>query len=132
MKRLCLIAVVLLMATALISCGSVETVETEANTDIISNDLKIGDAFTITGEVGYSEQPSDIGETYCYITTEREINYYYTDIYGEESNWKTVVFFTKENDTDILKEYIGQTVTVSGTFDSEVHGIPYITNVDVK
>ena len=94
--------------------------------------LKIGDSFSVTGIVEYSDEPSDIGQEYCFITGNKKIEYYYTDIYGEQSQFASNVFYTKGNDTALLKEYIGREVTLSGLFDAESHGIPYITNITVK
>ncbi len=93
--------------------------------------LKIGDKFKITGVVDYSDSPSDIGEEYCFMSCESEIEYYYIDIYGEESKWKSNTFYTKGADTAFLKEYVGETLTVFGTFDAECHGIPYITDIEI-
>ena len=96
------------------------------------NVMKEGDSFSVTGVVDYSDEPSDIGQEYCYITTNEKIEYSYEDIYGETSVWSSEIFYTKGDDTDILKEYIGKSITVSGIFDAEVHGIPYITSISVK
>lgn len=94
--------------------------------------MKIGDGLAVTGMVEYSDEPSDIGQEYCFVTGTEEIKYRYTDIYGEESEWKSNVFFTKGDDTALLKEYAGSVVTVSGIFDAESHGIPYITDITVS
>ena len=93
--------------------------------------LRKGDLFSVTGIVEYSDDPSDIGQEYCLITGNEKTEYFYTDIYGEESKWASDIFYTKGNDTALLKEYVGQKVTVSGVFDAECHGIPYITNITV-
>lgn len=119
MKKLGLIIICILVLTLFISCGSHDKV------------LKKGDVFTITGMVDYSDEPSDIGQNYCSITGALTIEYLYTDIYEEESKWSSNVFYTKGKDTILLKKYIGQQVTVSGVFDAESHGIPYITNIDI-
>ncbi len=103
----------------------------EAILDELPKVLEKGERFTITGIVDYSDEPSDIGENYCSITGDAKIEYLYTDIYDEESKWSSNVFYTKENDTTLLKKYVGQQVTVSGIFDAECHGIPYITKIDV-
>lgn len=94
--------------------------------------LNIGDRFSLTGIVDYSDEPSDIGQEYCFITGTEEIEYYYIDIYGEKSKWSSKVFYTKGNDTALLKDYVGQKLTVYGVFDAECHGIPYITNVTIE
>ena len=94
--------------------------------------LKIGDKFSVTGVVDYSDEPSDIGLEYCFITGADETEYYYIDIYGEQSKWSSKVFYTKGNDTALLKEYVGKRLTVSGIFDAECHGIPYITNITIS
>ena len=91
--------------------------------------LKIGDEFSVTGIVEYSDQPSDIGQEYCFITGAEKIEYYYIDIYGDLSKWASNVFYTKDGDTYLLKDYVGKKVTVTGTFDAECHGIPYITKI---
>ena len=93
--------------------------------------MKIGDGLTVTGLVEYSDEPSDIGEVYCFVTGAEKLKYRYIDIYGEESEWESDTFYTKGDDTALLKEYVGSVVTVSGTFDAESHGIPYITKVTV-
>ena len=98
-----------------------------ANPDI----LKIGDSFSVTGTVDYSDEPSDIGQEYCFISGNEKFEYYYTDIYGEQSQFASDVFYTKDDDTALLKEYVGQRLTVSGTFEAESHGIPYITDIKV-
>ncbi len=121
MKKIGLIAICVLIIAFLVSCG----------TDNSEKVLKKGDKITITGMVEYSEEPSDIGQKYCSVTGDKNIEYVYTDIYDEESKWSSNVFFTKEKDTDILKKYVGQKVTVSGVLDTESHGIPYITNIEI-
>lgn len=93
--------------------------------------LEIGDAFTLTGVIDYSDEPSDIGQEYCVVTITDKIEYYYKDIYGKQSKWESNTFFTKGNDTVLLKDYVGAEVTISGTFDAESHGIPYITNIEI-
>lgn len=95
------------------------------------NTLRNGDFFSVTGVVDFSDDPSDIGQEYCLITGNEKIQYYYTDIYNNESKWASDVFYTKGNDTPLLKEYVGEKVTVSGVFDAECHGIPYITNISI-
>ncbi len=87
--------------------------------------------FSVTGIVDYSDEPSDIGQEYCFITGSETIEYYYTDIYDQESKWASNIFYTYGEDTALLKEYVGQEITVSGAFDAESHGIPYITNIMV-
>ena len=104
------------------------TAETETNSVKI---LEKGEAVSLSGMVGYSNRPSDIGEEYCLITIDKKIEYYYKDIYGETSKWSSNVFYTKGEDTAVLKEYTGKNVTVAGTFEAESHGIPYITNITV-
>ena len=94
--------------------------------------MKNGDKFSVTGILEYSDEPSDIGQEYCFITGSEKLQYFYTDIYGKQSQFESNVFYTKGEDTALLKEYVGQKLTVSGTFDAECHGIPYITNVTVK
>lgn len=93
--------------------------------------LRIGDELTVTGVVDYSDEPSDIGIEYCFISSDTDIEYYYTDVYDEESKWHSNVFYTIGSDTELLKEYVGQKLTVSGIFDAESHGIPYITNIEI-
>lgn len=93
--------------------------------------LKIGDTFSLTGVINYSDEPSDIGQEYCSVTIVNKIEYYYNDIYGKQSKWSSDVFFTKGDDTTLLKDYIGSEITISGVFDSESHGIPYITNITI-
>ena len=102
-----------------------------AGSGVSADMLKKGDSFSLTGIVGYSNEPSDIGQEYCFITSDIKIDYYYTDIYDEQSTWSSDVFYTKGDDTDLLKEYAGQKISISGIFDAEVHGIPYITNITV-
>lgn len=122
MRRICLIIFALLMVvTVLVSCG-------KNKNDI----LKSGDMFTVTGKVEYSDEPSDIGQEYCSIKGSKKIEYLFVDIYGEEAKWSSETFFTRGTDTNLLKEYVGQEITVSGCFATEVHGIPYITNITVK
>lgn len=100
--------------------------------ETVSEDaLKIGDEFLITGTVDYSDKPSDIGQEYCFVTGDKEIEYCYMDIYDKESKWQSNVFYTKGDDTALLKDYVGCEVTISGIFDAECHGIPYITQIEV-
>lgn len=94
--------------------------------------LEKGDIFSLTGIVDYSNKPSDIGQEYCFIKGENEVEYNYKDIYGEISKWSSDVFYTKGQDTALLKAYVGKSITISGEFDAESHGIPYITNIDIK
>ncbi len=94
--------------------------------------LEKGDFFFITGVVNYSDEPSDIGQEYCFITTGEKVEYNYIDIYGETSKWSSDVFCTKGEDTTLMKDYVGKTVTISGVFDAESHGIPYITNIIIE
>ena len=94
--------------------------------------LEIGDTFTLTGVVSYSDEPSDIGQEYCSVTINEKKEYYYNDIYDKRSKWSSDIFFTKGNDTVLLKDYVGSEITISGTFDAESHGIPYITNVTIS
>ncbi len=115
-----------------------EKISVEAPEDVektkelmVSQPLEVGDSFTISGMVDYSDEPSDIGKEYCFVAGDVEIEYYYTDIYDERSQWKSDIFYTKGADTGILKKYVGQEVTLSGIFDSECHGIPYITNISI-
>ena len=105
--------------------------DTSAESSVIEV-LKKGTPFSVKGVVGYSDEPSDIGTEYCYVTGNEKIEYYFTDIYNEQSKWASDVFYTQGDDTEILRSYVGQTVTVSGIFDAECHGVPYITNVTVK
>ena len=122
MKKISIIIVVLLMiSVVLISCGKNQ-----------SGVLSAGDTFSVTGIVEYSDEPSDIGKEYCSVTGSDKLEYLFIDIYGEESTWSSDTFFTRGRDTELLKEYVGRKVTVSGFFDSESHGIPYITNITVK
>jgi hypothetical protein len=108
--------------TFLVSCGN------DSNGKV----LKVGDKFTISGMVTYSEEPSDIGQRYCAVAGDVEFEYIYTDIYEEKSKWSSKEFFTKDDeDTDLLKKYEGKEVTVSGVFDAESHGVPYITNIEI-
>ena len=99
--------------------------------DAVNKLLKPGDKFTVTGVVDYSDKPSDIGNNYCSVTGDVKIEYLYMDIYNEESQWSSNVFYTKGNDTILLKKYVGQEITVSGEFDAECHGIQYITNIEI-
>lgn len=101
------------------------------NKSVSVDELRIGDTFSVTGMVSYSNEPSDIGQEYCYVTGDREIEYYYMDIYDKESKWQSNVFYTKGDDTDLLKDYVGCEVEVLGIFDAECHGIPYITQIKV-
>lgn len=101
-------------------------------TDETAETLEKGDMFSVTGVVEYSDEPSDIGQEYCFITGQERIEYFYTDIYDEKSKYSSDVFYTRGNDTTFLKEYIGQEVTITGTFDAECHGIPYITDITVQ
>ena len=103
----------------------------KGNTNSAQDVLKIGDTFSVTGIVDYSDEPSDIGQEYCLITGNEKIEYYYIDIYDEQSKWSSDVFYTKGEDTALLKEYVGQKIGVSGVFDAESHGIPYITNITI-
>ena len=121
MKKLFVLLICLIIAFS--GCAKNEAVSVD--------EMKIGDTFSVTGMVAYSDEPSDIGQEYCFITGDREIEYYYTDIYGEQSKWKSNVFYTKGEDTPLLKEYVGREVTVSGIFDAESHGIPYITQIEI-
>ncbi len=122
MKKICLIIVALFtLTTILVSCGRNQ-----------SDILTAGDVFSVTGKVDYSDEPSDIGQEYCFIVGSEKIEYLYIDIYGEESKWSSDTFFTQGNDTELLKEYIGQEITVSGTLATEVHGIPYITDITIE
>lgn len=129
MKRVCITLFCLIIILS--GCGQ----NTDNNVDVNKTDkafLKAGDEFYVTGIVQYSDEPSDIGREYCFVTGDKKLDYVYTDIYDEESKWSSEVFYTRSEDTEILKEYIGEKVTVSGTFDAECHGIPYITGVEVK
>lgn len=123
MKKLGFIALCVIMITLFVSCGN------DSNGKV----LKVGDKFTISGMVTYSEEPSDIGQRYCTVAGDVEFEYIYTDIYEEESKWSSKEFFTKDDeDTDLLKKYEGKEVTVSGVFDAEAHGVPYITNIEIE
>lgn len=122
MKRLiCTIMILLFTTIILFSCGN-------RKTDV----LTAGDVFSITGIVEYSDEPSDIGNEYCSVTGSVKKEYLYIDIYGQESKWSSDIFFTQGKDTVLLKDYVGQKVTVSGELAAESHGIPYITNITVK
>lgn len=122
MKKICLIMMALFIVTTILtSCGKNQH-------DV----LTAGDVFSVTGKVDYSDEPSDIGEEYCLIAGSEKIEYFYVDIYEETSQWSSDTFFTQGNDTDLLKEYVGQEITVSGVFATEVHGIPYITNITIE
>lgn len=122
MKKLGFTALCVIMITLFVSCGN------DSNGKV----LKVGDKFTISGMVTYSEEPSDIGQRYCSVAGDVEFEYVYTDIYDEESKWSSKEFFTKDDeDTDLLKKYEGKEVTVSGVFDAESHGVPYITNIEI-
>ena len=122
MKKIGFIALCVIMITLFVSCGN----------DSKGKVLKKGEEFTISGIVAYSEEPSDIGQRYCSVAGNVEFEYVYTDIYGEESKWTSKEFFTNnDEDTDLLKKYEGETITVTGLFDSEGHGVPYITNVEI-
>ena len=122
MKKLISIMIVLsLMAVTLVSCGNKQP-----------EVLKAGDDFSVTGMVEYFDEPSDIGNEYCSVTGNVKIKYEYVDIYGEKSSWSSETFFTQGDDTVLLKDYVGKKVTVSGVFAAECHGIPYITNIEIK
>ena len=111
-------------------CGCSQNNSTD--TQPVVEEVKIlekGDSFSLTGTVDYSDSPSDIGQEYCLITVDEKIEYYYIDIYGETSKWSSNVFYTKGEDTAYLKDFVGKSVTISGVFDAESHGIPYITNI---
>ena len=127
MKKMLLVilCIIFLISGCTDSSFNSENIVETPNTDI----LRKGDFFSITGVVDYSEDPSDVGQEYCLITGSEKITYYYTDIYDEESKWSSEVFYTQGKDTALLKEYVGKKVTVSGFFDAECHGIPYITNI---
>ena len=101
------------------------------NNSVSADMLKKGDSFSLTGVIDYSNEPSDIGQEYCFITSDTKIDYYYTDIYDEQSTWSSNVFYTKGDGTNLLKEYVGREISISGIFDAESHGIPYITNITV-
>ncbi len=94
--------------------------------------IKAGDEFLVTGTIDYSDEPSDIGREYCFITGDKSLDYTFIDVYNEESKWASNVFYTRGEDTELLKKYVGQKLTVSGVFDAECHGIPYITKVNIK
>lgn len=136
MKKI--LVVLICMAVILCGCGGNEIVlENDAlsnentNNTVSADMLKKGDSFSLTGIVDYSNKPSDIGQEYCFITCDTKTDYYYTDIYNEMSSWSSDVFYTKGDDTVLLKEYVGQKISISGIFDAESHGIPYITNITV-
>ncbi len=129
MKKLCiaLFCVILLLS----GCGQ----KKDDNVDVNKTDkafLKAGDEFSVTGIIQYSDEPSDIGREYCFVTGDKKLDYTYIDIYNEESKWASEVFYTRGEDTEKLKKYVGEKLTVSGIFDAECHGIPYITNVTVE
>ena len=95
--------------------------------------LTKGNAFSLTGVVEYSDSPSDIGNEYCSVMGDVRFDYNYYDIYGNLSKYSSRIFYTKRQpDTNLLKQYVGETVTVSGYFDSESHGVPYITGITIK
>ncbi len=128
MKKLSCVVILVLCIMVLSSCRAVQ----KKNAEGFSEKLKAGDGFTVTGMVDFSDKPSDIGEQYCFVTVEEEIEYFYIDIYGEEAEWSSDTVYTRGDDTEILKQYIGKRVTVSGLFQAESHGIPYITNIEVQ
>ena len=121
MKKIGFIAICVLIITLLVSCGN----------DISKKVLKEGDRITVTGIVEYSEKPSDIGQRYCSVTGDVEFEYTYIDIYDKESKWSSNQFFAKGADTDLLKEYEGEKVTVTGVLETESHGILYITDIEI-
>ncbi len=137
MKRLFVLLVCMLIVVS--GCSKNEAVSLEKNDSqnkttsktVLKDLLKIGDTFSITGMVDYSDKPSDIGQEYCFVTGDKEIEYYYIDIYDKESKWQSNIFYTKGDDTTLLKDYVGRKITVSGVFDAECHGIPYITNIEI-
>lgn len=96
-----------------------------------SSILKDGDVITVTGTVSYSNEPSDIGSQYCAINDIEPIAYYYTDMEGEQCDLTSTIIFTAEQETELMKAYVGQEVTVSGKLATECHGIPYITECEV-
>lgn len=121
-----------LLCFCIFACGCSQSGNTDISEKESINIMEIGDNITVTGVVGYSDKPSDIGQEYCFITTDKKTEYKYKDIYGGTSEWSSNVFYTKGDDTEYLKEYIGKNVTVSGIFDAESHGIPYITSIEVE
>ena len=136
MKKI--LVVLICMAVILCGCGKTENImennslpNENAGNSVSEQLLEKGQNFLIEGIVGYSDEPSDIGQQYCFVTCDTKISYYYTDIYNEKSSWSSEVFYSKGNDTVLLKEYVGRKVKLSGIFDAESHGIPYITNITV-
>lgn len=113
-------------------CGCSQSANTNVSEMESVKVVERGDNLTLTGVVDYSDKPSDIGQEYCFITTDKEIEYTYKDVYDGISKWSSSVFYTKGKDTERLKEYVGKSITVSGVFDAESHGIPYITNIVIK
>jgi len=123
MKKICDL-LLCVMCVIVFVCGCSQ----ESSSDV----MKKGDKFSITGVVSYSNEPSDIGQEYCFVTTNDKIAYSYKDIYDEMSDWSSNVFYTRGDDTAVLRPYVGKNITVSGVFDAESHGIPYITKVTVE
>jgi len=122
MKRITAIVLSVLFIACVAGCR-------EEKHDILGE----GDLFEISGTVEFCDEPSDIGTEFCLIQGNTEIEYCYKDIYGEESLWKSDTFYTrKKEDTEYLRKFTGKKVTVSGTFKSEVHGVPYITDISIK
>ena len=129
MKKICLILFCVMIFLS--GCGQKEKTDIDAGKNEKTY-LKAGDEISVTGTVFYSDEPSDIGREYCFITGDKKLDYKFTDVYDEESEWASEVFYTRGEDTELLKKYVGEKLTVSGVFDADCHGIPFVTKVTIK
>ncbi len=104
--------------------------EPDSQPELPTDALRIGQEITVSGAVQYSNEPSDIGEEYCFFDVP-SYSYIYEGIDYEQCANETDVIFTRGKATELLKDYIGQSVEIKGVFGSEMHGIPYIDNITV-
>lgn len=93
--------------------------------------IKDGSQITATGIVHYSSSPSDLGMEYCYIKVNTPYKYQYGDYTGATCEGETNVYFFSGEEAMPLKAYVGQKVTVSGTFKGGCHGEPFVYNAEV-
>lgn len=95
--------------------------------------IKNGDPVTVTGVVQYSDESNDIGYGYCFIDGLETLRYVFepSDAKDGTQQSSTETVFTRGDETSLMRRYVDLTVTLSGKFYADLHGIPYLTDITV-
>ena len=98
--------------TLIAKCPEPEYEEEESDPD--DDILEEGTYFTISGTVGYSSDGFELSDEYCYVNSDTEVMYYYTDSDGNRELTSSNVFYCIGDDIDTLRPYVDEEVMIEG------------------